>query len=254
MAQATSNDWNVGRFLATAIVMAFVGFVGILAISLWAIVLRDLALTFLWTAPLSGAHEQIISTIGLGAATVMVATGYIVFSDNDRSYIDLHTPTLHDLAYSIAGLVALFTALELIARLYTTFGIDTAQHTTTEAAQTDPALLLPLIPLSILIIGPGEELLYRNIIQKTLYDHAPRWAAVTTASIIFALVHIPAYSTGDTTETLLATLLVVFTLSLILGTVYERTHNLLVPALVHGTYNAILFATDYLNATTTLIF
>ena len=40
---------------------------------------------------------------------------------------------------------------------------------------------------------------------------------------------------------------VTFVLGCILGYVYERTANLVVPALVHGAYNAILFSMLYVQ-------
>ena len=38
-------------------------------------------------------------------------------------------------------------------------------------------------------------------------------------------------------------------LSLILGILYEYTDNLVVPILVHGAYDAVLFSLQYLMAT-----
>jgi membrane protease YdiL (CAAX protease family) len=42
---------------------------------------------------------------------------------------------------------------------------------------------------------------------------------------------------------------VAFVLALVLGVAYEYSDNLVVPALIHGTYNAIQFANAYLSAT-----
>jgi membrane protease YdiL (CAAX protease family) len=43
-----------------------------------------------------------------------------------------------------------------------------------------------------------------------------------------------------------------FVLALVLGTVYEFTGNLTVPAFVHATYNAVQFAGAYLTSTGTI--
>jgi hypothetical protein len=112
----------------------------------------------------------------------------------------------------------------------------------------DPVVILPFIPLSLLIIGPAEELVYRNLIQKPLYDAFSRRGAVLTASVIFALMHIPQYSPpgASAIETLNA-LVLVFVLSLVLAIAYERTDNIVVPILIHGSFNAIQFLLLYVT-------
>ena len=253
MSVESRGAWSPGRFVAAALAMAFVGAVGIFAIAVWQTVLIGVVTDVVWEPPLSGARQQIVSTVALGLATTMTAGIYLAYTNRSLSFLDVRTPTLREVAWAVGGLVALFALLQVISVAFETFGISTSQHSTTQAAESEPSLLLPLIPLSLLIIGPGEELLYRNVVQKGLYEHAPRWAAVLTGSVIFSLVHIPAYSTGGTTGQLVATLAVVFTLSLVLGTVYERTENLLVPAFVHGSYHAILFGFEYLEKTAGLL-
>jgi membrane protease YdiL (CAAX protease family) len=249
MSVESRDGWRPGRFVAAALSMAFVGAVGIFALAVWQSVLLGVVTDVLWERPLSGARQQIVSTVALGAATTMTAAIYLAYTNRSLSFIDVRAPSLRAVAWAIGGVLSLFALLQVISIAFAALGVSTTQHSTTQAAQSEPSLLLPLVPLSLLVIGPGEELLYRNVIQKGLYEHAPRWVAVLTASVIFALVHIPAYSTGGTTGQLAATLAVIFTLSIVLGTVYERTQNLLVPAFVHGSYNAILFGFEYLDAT-----
>ncbi|WP_323675340.1 CPBP family intramembrane glutamic endopeptidase [Halorubellus sp. PRR65] len=253
MSVESREGWSPGRFVAAALAMAFVGAVGIFAIAVWQTVVYGLVTDVVWEPPLSGARQQILSTVALGLATTMTAGIYLTYTNRSLSFLDVRTPTLREVAWAVGGIVALFALLQVISVAFEAFGISTSQHSTTQAAASEPSLLLPLVPLSLLIIGPGEELLYRNVVQKALYEHAPRWMAVLTASVIFSLVHIPAYSTGGTTGQLVATLTVIFTLSLVLGTVYERTENLLVPAFVHGSYNAILFGFEYVEQTAGLV-
>jgi len=56
-------------------------------------------------------------------------------------------------------------------------------------------------------------------------------------SLVFALAHVPAYA-GDGTA---VSHTVLTASSLILGWLHERTDNLVVPALVHGVYDVLLF-------------
>jgi membrane protease YdiL (CAAX protease family) len=253
MSVESRDSWRPGRFVAAALAMAFVGAVGIFALAVWQSVLLAVVTDVLWERPLSGARQQIVSTVALGAATTMTVAIYLAYTNRSLSFVDVRVPSPRSVAWAVGGLLSLFALLQAISVAFAAFGVSTTQHSTTQAAQSEPSLLLPLVPLSLLVIGPGEELLYRNVVQKGLYEHAPRWVAVLTASVIFALVHIPAYSTGGTTGQLVATLAVIFTLSLVLGTVYERTENLLVPAFVHGSYNAILFGFEYLDATAAFV-
>jgi hypothetical protein len=67
---------------------------------------------------------------------------------------------------------------------------------------------------------------------------------VLVGTLVFTAIHLPAYATGPP-PAIFATLLRLFAISLVLGVVYERTEKVVVPALVHGTYNAVQFAVAY---------
>ncbi|RQH00517.1 CPBP family intramembrane glutamic endopeptidase [Natrarchaeobius oligotrophus] len=193
---------------------------------------------------LSLVQLVVVSQIGMALGTGAVAIGYLVIREYGFSYIDLHVPTKRDLLWIVAGIFVLFGALFLISAVFYTTGIESSDHGTAQQAQENPEILLVLIPASLLIIGPFEELLYRNVIQKALYGTFSRYGAVVVGSVIFAAVHVLAYGTAGAGE-VIASLGVIFGLSLVLGTIYERTENLVVPAIIHGIYNAILFANLY---------
>ena len=112
----------------------------------------------------------------------------------------------------------------------------------------NPIFLLALVPLSFLAIAPGEELVFRNIVQKYLYEAFSRRTAVLVASVAFAAVHFQQYASPNPVATL-TTLCIVFSLSLVLGWTYYRTENLYVPIFVHGAFNAIQFAGLYVRLT-----
>ncbi len=187
-----------------------------------------------------------LGQLGTAIGTAAVAVGYLLFRQYGLSYIDLRLPTRRDLAWMVGGIVALFGAVVGISALFEVTGVTIADHGTAQEAAENPELMLLLIPAAILIIGPFEELLYRNIIQKALYEQFSRYGAVVVASVIFAGAHVFAYATA-TAGAIIASLTVVFGLSIVLGVIYERTDNLVVPAIVHGVYDAILFANLYLT-------
>ncbi|MFC7007671.1 CPBP family intramembrane glutamic endopeptidase [Halalkalicoccus salilacus] len=102
-----------------------------------------------------------------------------------------------------------------------------------------------MVPLSILLVGPGEELLFRGIIQQLLRIRFGVPVGITIASVIFAVAHVGSL----TGEGLVATLATYVVLSLILGVSYEYSENLVVPATIHGLFNAIQFLALYWSIT-----
>ena len=174
--------------------------------------------------------------IGLGS----VVAGYFLYRDRDRSFIDLERPTLRTVGWIVVGLVLIFAANIAISQLMGVLGIEASEHTATEQIAENPEQALVAIPGMILFVGPFEELLYRNVVQKSLYERFSRPGAVVVGGLVFMLVHVTAYATAGP-GSMLASLSLVFALGLILGALYERTENLLVPALVHGCYNALIF-------------
>ncbi|ELY44303.1 CPBP family intramembrane glutamic endopeptidase [Natronorubrum sulfidifaciens] len=222
------------------LVLAFVGLIGIsiaaVFLSLPVQLLAGEPTELQWTVV-----EYLSFAVGLGG----VAAGYLAFRGRERSFIDLEAPTLWTVGWVVGGLLLILAANLGISSLMTAVGIEGSDHTTTQRVAENPDLLLVIIPSMILFVGPFEELLYRNLIQKSLYERFSRPGAIVVASVVFTLVHISAYATAGAGQ-LLASLSLLFVLSLILGAIYERTENLLVPALVHGCYNAVIFLPMYL--------
>ena len=185
--------------------------------------------------------------LGFGLGVAVVTVGYLFFKGLDRSFIDLRVPTRRDLAWGVGGVVALFAVALVISIVMGLVGVESAEHSSIQEGQENPELLLYSIPFALLIIGPFEELLYRNVIQKSMYGVFSRAGAVVVASVVFAAVHLFAYATAGF-GAIISSLAVVFTLSLLLGVLYERTENLVIPAAVHGVYNAIIFAIQFAGA------
>ncbi len=88
--------------------------------------------------------------------------------------------------------------------------------------------VLAVIVVSALA-GVGEELLFRGVIQSGLSASFGVWPGLLVASVLFGGMH--ALSRA---YFVLATLM-----GLYLGTLYQATGNLLLPAIVHGLYDAI---------------
>lgn len=225
------------------------GFAGLFAIAVW-VNIAVVVTSSVVSGELNQLHELALGAVALGLGTGTVALLYFTLTDRTLAFLDFKVPTLRGLGYFVGGTAVLFVLLSALSVVFAELGVTTSSHSVEQAAREgDPTILLWLIPASWLIIGPGEELLYRNIIQKSLYDDFSKPAALVMASVVFSLVHIPAYAAGATLLSLVNTLLVIFALSLVLGAVYLRTENTTIPALVHGTFDAIIFAALYVQLT-----
>lgn len=184
-----------------------------------------------------------LSTLALGIGMGVTALLALRLFEEGTEYLDVAVPSLQDVAYAIGGVVGLIVVLVVVAAVFSLLGVESGQHSIVEQAQGNPSILLVMIPASYVFVGPGEELLFRNVIQKRLYDQFGGPGAVVVASAVFGVVHLPAYG-WDPTNVVAISLL-----SLVLGGVFLRTENLLVPAFVHGTFNALQFAALYVYLT-----
>jgi len=158
--------------------------------------------------------------------------------------IGVDLPDLREVAVVVGGYVlalgAAFTGSILIALLQ----VDTGTNQAAEIGMENPEVLLILIPASILLIGPGEELLFRGVVQGRLREVLGPLGGVLVASTVFAFLHWFAL-TGGSAAGNFAALGVLVGPALVFGAAYEFTDNIVVPALIHGIYNATLFTLLY---------
>lgn len=153
-------------------------------------------------------------------------------------------PSFRELLLVVGGYAAslglAFAGAFLLAQLQ----VDAGTNQAAEIGMENPEVLLLLIPASFLVIGPGEELLFRGVVQGRFREVLGPVAGIGLASAIFAGIHIFALTGGTLSGNLLA-LGVLFLPSLVFGIAYEVTDNLVVPSLIHGAYNATLFTFLY---------
>lgn len=232
----------IRRVVAPLLTGLVVGVTGLLA---------GVALTYAAGIGLDAAGVPVLDDLALaiGVTVVMQGTGfaltaaaYLRYRNLGLPYIRLHAPNRWDAVWIIAGLLVLLAALLGIDFLFRTLGIDTpAEHEIVQIVRQDPTILPFLAVLSVLVIGPGEELLFRGVIQTRLVEAYGLTGGIAATSAIFAMAHIPAYGAGNVA----VIVVVLFVLSLVIGTLFELTDTLVVPAAVHGLYNATLFLALY---------
>lgn len=174
---------------------------------------------------------------GVGFGGVSIIYQYL----SSFKIIKIGKPVIKDLLWIILGIFSLFTLNILVSFIFSQAGVESATNIVQQ--QGNRQVFLIMIPISFLLIGPGEELLFRGVVQGVLKKSFNSIYAVLIASIIFSVAHFTAIAGGSR----IAYIFIVFTLALILGVSYEKTDNILVPSLIHGSYNAVLFFSLYLT-------
>lgn len=193
--------------------------------------------------PQGSPERAAILLVGQGIGLVGVGVVYLSSRDLPPSYLRLEWPSGRDVAWALAATLGLLATLAVVLVVVELLGLSASEHSTVQSAQDNPQILLPLIPLSILVTGPAEELLFRGIIQTAFVERVGIQGGVVAASVIFALIHLPNYGGLDG----LPMIGVLFLVSLAFGFVYERTDNLFVPAMVHAAFNAVQFGLLYVG-------
>lgn len=147
--------------------------------------------------------------------------------------------------YGLGLAIGLLAIAGVLSFLISLLGIDVAMNRVISQGENNPVLFLYLIPISIFLVGPSEEFLFRGLFQGVLRDFVSTRIAVVTASILFGFAHVNAL--GGLSVQSLPYIFSAFSLGCILGVVYEKRESLFVPAVAHGIYNATLFAGKYVS-------
>lgn len=161
-------------------------------------------------------------------------------------YVGVRVPDLEGWMYAASGYVLAFVAaFTIIFVVVVLLDLTPAQNRAAALGEEDPRVFLALIVLAFVLIGPGEEILYRGVIQSRLRETFSAPVAIALATALFAAVHAPALAGALSGRALTVTML--FFPGLVFGITYELTDNVVVPAAIHAAYNATLFSLAYLS-------
>lgn len=174
-----------------------------------------------------------------------IALAYLGIRGLGQEFVGARLPNLRDLGIATGAVVLLFALLAAVNVVVAALGVEPAGSQIIEIGGRNPALFPLLIPLSFLLVGPGEELLFRGIVQGTLMESYRPVPAILLASGLFAIPHVFSL-TGQGKPISIG---IVFLLALVLGASYEYSGNILVPSVVHGAFNAVQFGGAYLLST-----
>jgi membrane protease YdiL (CAAX protease family) len=181
--------------------------------------------------------------LGQYVAFCGVSATYLRLRGRRLQSVGLRTPSLRGLGVAVGGWLAALAVVAVVGMLVQASGADPASNRTARIGADFPTLLLLLIPASFLVIGPCEELLFRGVVQRRFREAFDPAVAVALSAGVFAAIHYVALT--GTSDARLTTMVVLFFPSLVFGATYEYTDNVLVAALVHGAYDATLFALLY---------
>lgn len=201
---------------------------------------------------LTGMTAFVVQQLGIGLGFVVATIGFVVATDRGLAYVDVRRPGGRDLGMTVLGIGIILGLAVLISAIYAVLGIESAMHALERRGRREGAeLLLVAMVFAFVSQGLGEELLFRNGVQKYFTEHFSAAIAILASSLLFAAGHAPAYAALEPAHTL-GSLVIVFLLSLVLAVIYERTGNVLVPVVIHGTYNAVVYLVIYLRIVGTL--
>ncbi|WP_254840268.1 CPBP family intramembrane glutamic endopeptidase [Natronomonas marina] len=202
---------------------------------------------FLAGLELSLLVETVLRVLLLqGVAFGGLSALYLQYRGLPADYVGVSVPDLEGWIHAGAGYVlALVGAFSMIFVVVFLLGLTPAQNRAAELGQQDSRVFLALLVLAVLVIGPGEELLFRGVVQSRLRETFSAPLGIGLATVIFAVAHAPALA-GPTSGVAL-TITLLFVPALVFAVVYERTDNVVVPAVTHGAYNATLFGLAYLS-------
>ena len=156
--------------------------------------------------PMVALGYEVQTTFVLVGATAasqvaMFALGYGYLRYRNLS-VPIVTPTLSDVGYLIGGVLgALVTAVALsilLAMLNLLPGSVIG-----ETATRNPTYLLGLAALSVVIVAPVEEFVFRGVIQGRLRDQFGPVPAIVGASLLFGSMHL-AITPGSSHQSSLA--------------------------------------------------
>ncbi|SFR30520.1 MULTISPECIES: CPBP family intramembrane glutamic endopeptidase [Halorubrum] len=235
-----------GIAIATALVLGVLGPVIALASGVAVLAIDAVA------GGLSLAASVVLTLVfGQYVAFGGLAVGYLAWRGLDReeivSYLGVRVPSLREVGIVLGSWVVILVLILAVSTVVQLLGTETAANQSAELAMGNPSIIPLFIAASFLVIGPCEEILYRGVVQGRLRESLPAAPSILLSAAIFATIHLMALTGGLSAR--LTTVSILFVPSLVFGAVYEYTENLVVPALLHGLHNAVIFTVLYVTVT-----
>lgn len=183
----------------------------------------------------------VIVSLLLGGQVGFFAVGYLYVRRYSVS-IPIERPKRRDLGYAIGGAIAALVFATVAGSVLTWFGL-TPGAVLEEIITQNRIVALWLALLSIVVVAPIEEYLFRGVVQGRLRQAFSKPSAIVLASLLFGSLHFGNYV--GSVSTVVGWSLLIAGVGVIFGSIYERTNTLLVPIIAHALYNTVLFIAGY---------
>lgn len=189
-------------------------------------------------------EPRLARTVLQYSSLAAVVVWYATVIDTDQ-LIGWAVPDSRGVGLIVAGSVGLVATNLVLNWMLSVVGFEAGENVAITAGVGDPTYFLAMVVLSVLFVGPAEELLFRGVVQGRLRESWGVWPAIIGATLLFGVIHIPAVSGG--VGGVVSYIVTVVVLGLLLGWLYERTQNIVVPSVIHGLNNAVIFGWFYLQ-------
>jgi len=173
------------------------------------------------------------------ALIVVITLLFARYKGASLKELGLRKPSIRILIIVSAVAVPLFLlGVGISAGEEMVFGPDPTAELVEEAVMPrDSFQLVAIIALSLVLVGPCEELAFRGFVQRGFENSFGKGQGLLVSSVLFGLLH------GLNT---LYAVVPVFVVGLVLGYVWQRTGgNTTATAVMHGVYDAIAIAIAY---------
>lgn len=185
--------------------------------------------------------SAVLVSLLIGGQIGFFAVGYLYVRHYAVS-IPIERPERRDLGYAIGGAIVALVFATAAGRILTWFGL-TPGSVLEEIITQNPIVALWLALLSITVVAPIEEYLFRGVIQGRLRQTFSAPSAIVLASMLFGSLHFGNYV--GSLSTVVGWSILIAGVGVIFGSIYERTNTLLVPIIAHALYNTVLFIAGY---------
>lgn len=186
--------------------------------------------------------------VGTGIGYGLAAGGVFLLEDVDGELGHRNVPDLGTLLVrAVAPALVLGAIAVAIVATMLDGGTAVGPVVGPGAEENAADILLALIPLSILVIAPAEELFFRGLAQRYFKGTTDALWAIVTAAVLFMLLHVPQYLLLGSAWAGLLMLGLILLVGAAAGAVYERTGALLAPITLHATYNCVIAGVWYLE-------
>lgn len=172
-----------------------------------------------------------------------IAVGLIYVSRSGLS-VPIAVPSAREFGLAAGGVFVALVGATLLSALLAALNL-LPESVIEGNIQAEPRLLLALAALSVVLVAPAEEFLFRGVIQGRLRQSmGPLWA-VGFASVLFGSLHLANFS--GALQAVVAGAALISVTGAVFGVLYERTENLTVPIVAHACYNVVLLGLAYLT-------